>query len=158
MRRGTNWSSVQGRSKADPVAAIRLLSAVRPAAPGNANGTTSDARRDRTALGFLFVAKPTIGAAMFAARPSWWPIVGAVILCAIAFIVQPTWVMDWRDAVVRTRHKWLFVAPITYPGGVIVLLALLRWRRPEARLIAALASVPQTTALYEGVPLFLVPH
>src|SRR4029078_6587043 len=41
-------------------------------------------------------------------------------------------------------------------GGPLILLALIRWRRPEARLIAALACVPQTTLLYEAVPLFLV--
>ena len=37
------------------------------------------------------------------------------------------------------------------------MLALARWRRPEARLVFALACVPQTPLLYETVPLFLVP-
>jgi hypothetical protein len=36
-------------------------------------------------------------------------------------------------------------------------LLLARWRRPEARLVLALACVPQTPLLYETVPLFLVP-
>jgi hypothetical protein len=45
-----------------------------------------------------------------------------------------------------------------YPGGIIALACLLRWRRPEARLVAALACVPQTTTQYEAVPLFLVPR
>ena len=38
------------------------------------------------------------------------------------------------------------------------MLMLLRWRRPEARLVLALACVPQTPLLYETVPLFLVPQ
>jgi hypothetical protein len=37
-----------------------------------------------------------------------------------------------------------------------LLLALLRWRTPEGRLVAALACVPQTVGFYETVPLFLV--
>jgi hypothetical protein len=39
----------------------------------------------------------------------------------------------------------------------LVLLAALRWRRPEARLLVTLACVPQTPLLYEAVPLFLIP-
>jgi hypothetical protein len=38
----------------------------------------------------------------------------------------------------------------------LLLLALVRWRRPEARLLAALACVPQTSALNETLPLYLV--
>lgn len=41
-------------------------------------------------------------------------------------------------------------------GGPFVLLALLKWRRPEARLLAALACIPQTPNLYEAIPLFLL--
>ena len=50
------------------------------------------------------------------------------------------------------------MAPILTPGGAFAALMLLRWRRPEARLVLALACVPQTTLLYETVPLFLVPQ
>ena len=42
-------------------------------------------------------------------------------------------------------------------GGLFVLLTLLRWRRPEARLILFLACVPQVGSWYELLPLFLVP-
>jgi hypothetical protein len=47
-------------------------------------------------------------------------------------------------------------APVTRAGGPLLLLALLRWRRPEARLLAALACVPQTPAFYEALPVLLV--
>jgi hypothetical protein len=43
------------------------------------------------------------------------------------------------------------------PGGVLLLLALIRWRAPEARLLAVMACVPHTLALYESLPLFLIP-
>ena len=47
--------------------------------------------------------------------------------------------------------------PLLTPLGPLVLLGLLRWRRPEARLLMALACVPQTLVLYMTVPLFLIP-
>ena len=37
-----------------------------------------------------------------------------------------------------------------------MLLGLLRWKRPEGRLLAVLSLVPQTTALYETLPVALV--
>jgi hypothetical protein len=110
----------------------------------------------------LFLAKPTIGAAMFVARPSWWAVGGALVLALIAFGVQPTWIGDWLNAVRANRAAWLpyhpYQFPVAVPGGWLSLLCLLRWRRPEARLVAALACVPQTPMLYETVALFLVPR
>jgi hypothetical protein len=113
-------------------------------------------------IGVLFAAKPTIAAAYFVARPSWWPIVGGLVLVAIAFAVQPTWVTDWRHAMEWNRELWAskthFRAILTVPGGALALLSLLRWRRREARLVAALACIPLTPMPYETVPLFLVPR
>lgn len=113
-------------------------------------------------LAFLLIAKPTIGAALFIARPTWWALGGAICLSAVAWVVQPTWVADWRAAIALNTQVWggqaSHTAPVLYPGGVVALLALLRWRRPEARLVAALACVPQSTVQYEAVPLFLVPR
>jgi hypothetical protein len=110
-------------------------------------------------LGVMLIAKPTVGAAIFAARPSWWPVVGGIVLTALAFAIQPAWLSHWVQAarepcVPATPYR----APVVIPGGAIALLCLLRWRRPEARLVAALACVPQTLLLYETVPLFLVPR
>jgi hypothetical protein len=113
-------------------------------------------------LSVILIAKPTIGAAVFFARPSRWAIGGGIVLAAIAFAVQPTWITDWLHAIAQNNRQWApqnpYQAPVLYPGGIFALLALLRWRRPEARLVAALACVPQTTMQYEAVPLFLVPH
>jgi hypothetical protein len=39
-----------------------------------------------------------------------------------------------------------------------MLLGLLRWKRPEARLLVAMSCVPQTAYLYEALPLFLIPR
>lgn len=113
-------------------------------------------------LSSLLVAKPTIGLAMFAARPSWWAVGGGLSMTALAFVVQPDWIMSWREALdgaslVKARGA-PYVAPLAYPGGVLVLTALTRWRRPEARLLATMACVPHTLLLYEAVPLFLIPR
>jgi hypothetical protein len=113
-------------------------------------------------LGVFYAAKPTIGLAYFSARPSWWPIVGGLVLAAIATIMQPTWVRDWFAAIHANEALWAPAPPyramVTVPGGALALLALLRWRRPEARLIAALVLVPMTPLPYEAVALFFVPR
>jgi len=112
-------------------------------------------------LGVLLSAKPTIGAAIWIARPSRIAVIGAVVLTVIGLAFLPTWPVDWLDAL---RHTSLataggtpYLAPIRSAGGAFAALAILRWRRPEARLVLALACVPQTPLLYETVPLFLVP-
>jgi hypothetical protein len=48
------------------------------------------------------------------------------------------------------------IAPITRPGGFLALAALLRWRRPEARLVAGMTLVPQTIGWWDLVLLLLV--
>lgn len=105
-------------------------------------------------LGFLLVAKPTIGFALWLYRPRWQAAALGTLLLLISVVVRPAWPLEWIQTFGAARH---IRAPIASPGGPLILLALLRWRRPEARLLAALACVPQTTLLYEVLPLFLVP-
>jgi SAM-dependent methyltransferase len=104
-------------------------------------------------LGFVWGAKPSVGAALFAGFPSRRALLGAAVLLAVGTILRPTWLPAWLAALEQSNH----VAPVLRPGGLLLLLALIRWRRPEARVLAALALVPQTTVLYETVPLFLIP-
>lgn len=40
-------------------------------------------------LSVVLIAKPTIGAAVFVAKPSWWAVKSGVLLCAIAFVLNP---------------------------------------------------------------------
>lgn len=108
------------------------------------------------ALGVVFAAKPTIGAAMWSARPSWWAIGGGVLLSLGAFWFDPLWVPHWLEAVRHVPAATPYRMPIALPGGPLILACLARWRRPEARMVAVLACVPQTLMPYETVPLFLV--
>ncbi len=110
------------------------------------------------ALAGLLAAKPTTGLALLAGAPSWCTVraaaIGGAVLAAIALVLQPGWPLRWLASLRGDLH---FVAPITrLPFGPLVLLALLRWRRPEARLLVALACVPQTNAVNDVLPLFLV--
>ena len=106
-------------------------------------------------LGFILAAKPTIGAALFCYRPSWRIFGSGLLLMIACVLIQPRWPAEWFAA---TRQATHVTAPILHLGGPVVLLALLRWRRPEARLLIALACVPHTTLLYESLPLFLIPE
>ena len=105
-------------------------------------------------LSFLFAAKPSIGAALFAAFPRWSTIIAGLVVVGISLVVMPAWPARWAEALRATIH----VAPVACPGGFVLLLALLRWRTPEARLLAVLACVPQTIGLYETLLLFLIPR
>ncbi|HET7456912.1 MAG TPA: hypothetical protein VFJ74_04595 [Gemmatimonadaceae bacterium] len=104
-------------------------------------------------LGWSFAAKPNIGLAIFAYRPDWRAVVGSVLLLAVSLAVQPSWPGDWRTALGTAHH---FVPIVRHLGGPILLLALLRWKRAEARLLVVMACVPQTTVVYAALPLFLV--
>ena len=78
--------------------------------------------------------------------------VGAV-LGVVSLVVQPGWLVEWREAVaVHSSIRPLIVRPLAWP----LLLAALRWRRPEARLLVAMALVPINPGPYELVPLVTV--
>jgi hypothetical protein len=104
-------------------------------------------------LGFVFAAKPSIGVAMLVAYPSRQGIIGATVLTSITVALWPWWVSAWLANLPSVTHM---SAPVVRWSGPLILLALLRWRRADARLLAALACVPQTPVLYEVVPLFLL--
>jgi hypothetical protein len=91
-----------------------------------------------------------------------------VALVAISILVQPDWPSELVEATTRpvapsvragATQRTMYEAPVMLlPFGPLLLLALSRWRRPEARLLATLAVVPQTMMGYELVPLLaLIP-
>jgi hypothetical protein len=106
-------------------------------------------------LGLLWVAKPTIGIPLFVAWPSRQAAIGGAVLIVMSLIVMPRWPWSIAEGLRTTTNV---MAPISRPGGFLLLLALLRWRLPEGRLLGTLALVPQTTFYYEMVPLLLIPR
>jgi len=109
-------------------------------------------------LGFLVAAKPNIGLAVVAGASSRRAFIvltsTALAITVLSFIVMPGWFASWRDATRDTPHIRPLAATFV---GPLLLLAALRWRRPEARLLLTLAVVPMNPGLYEGVLLFAVP-
>lgn len=110
-------------------------------------------------LAVFFPAKPTLGAICAAPlsttrRTAIVVLFGWVLLAVLSWVVLPQWFASWRAAIRGAAH----VRPlIVLPGGFLLLAAVIKWRRPEARLLVAYALVPQTTVLYEALPAFLVP-
>jgi hypothetical protein len=101
-------------------------------------------------LGFLWVAKPSIGLALFAAYPTRRAALSAVALVALSLAVMPEWPLRWLEALGTMPQQ----APVVLPGGAILLLGFLRWRTPEGRLLGTLSLVPH--GAYDAVVLFLV--
>jgi hypothetical protein len=108
------------------------------------------------ALRGLWIVKPNAGLALAAGYGvGRRGLIVAAILLLVSLAWRWHWPLEWWQGV-QAPHPQV-VPPILRPGGLLLLLALFRWRRPEARLLIALGCVPQTGALYELVPLGLIP-
>lgn len=106
------------------------------------------------ALQFLGAAKPNVALPCFAFRPTWRGVLFGALFVALSLAIVPSWPFDWRDAL---REAPRYRAPITFMGGPVLLLALIRWRRAEARTLLAMSVMPQLTLFYDQLPLWLVP-
>lgn len=72
----------------------------------------------------------------------------------ISLALRPTWPLEWVALLENaTSHM---AAPITRPGGFVVLLLLLRWRRAESWLVLTMACMPQTWDSYNVLPLLTI--
>lgn len=100
-------------------------------------------------LGFLWVAKPSMGLALFAAYPSRQAAISGAAFVALSLAVLPDWPIRWLEALGSLPQQ----APVVMPGGAILLLGFLRWRDPAGRLIGTLSLVPH--GAYDAVVLFL---
>jgi hypothetical protein len=109
-------------------------------------------------VGFVLSAKPQTAIPLLLAAQSRkalvFALIGAVILTGISLALFPRWPLAWIEGV---RNARFMDPPITRFGGFLVLLALVRWRRPEAWLIVALACMPQAWGWYNTLPLFTIP-
>lgn len=107
------------------------------------------------ALQFTMAAKPNIGLVAWLYRPSWKGAVAAVALGVVALAFVPRWPLEWLEALkAAPRYR----GPAFSLLGAFTLLAALRWRRPEGRLMLGMALVPQLALFYDQLPIWLVPH
>jgi hypothetical protein len=106
-------------------------------------------------LVWLGVFKPNVGLGLFAFRPSWKHAAIIVGIALASLAVMPTWPLEWIET---ARASPMHFAPWRVPGGVLLLLAFVRWRRPEARFVGVLALMPSSPIAYEALPLFVIPR
>jgi hypothetical protein len=107
------------------------------------------------ALGFLLAVRPNTSASLWIAWPSLRALFGASLFLVLSLVALPSWPVDWWTALLQDNTQ--LVPPVLRPFGVVLLLAALRWRTPEGRLLLAIAFIPQSTLPYELVALALIP-
>jgi hypothetical protein len=107
------------------------------------------------ALGFLLAVRPNTAASLWIARPSRVAVLGGIAFLVLSLVVLPSWPRDWWLALLQDNTD--LVPPVLRPFGLVLLLAALRWRSPEGRLLLAIAFIPQNTLPHELVALGLIP-
>jgi hypothetical protein len=112
------------------------------------------------ALGLL-AAKPTIAAPLLAMQARVAAvrsaIIGGAVVTAASFALAPHWLAGWWAALHGPGTVGQYAVPILSPAGIFIALAAVRWRRPEGRLLLAMACVPQKMMFYDQLPLLLIP-
>ena len=108
-----------------------------------------------SSLGFVFAAKPNLGVAAWCYRPNVRAIVAGAVIVGISLAIVPTWPLDWYHNISGRPEKF---SPIRTAVGPILLLSAIRWRRSEARLLIAMACVPQALFFYDQLILGLIPR
>lgn len=108
-------------------------------------------------LGFLLACKPSIGLALALWNDHWRPLLvtlaAMTAFCVLSLPILPSWPLDFLRSAVRMHSHPAAVA--VFPG-VLLLAVAVRWRQREARLLLALALVPQQLNFYDQLPLFLL--
>ncbi|HEY8258576.1 MAG TPA: hypothetical protein VIG08_13050 [Gemmatimonadales bacterium] len=110
-----------------------------------------------SSLGWLGCVKPNLGVVMLAGarsrRDALILVGGGLLVVLVSLAILPRWPLDWLTALKASTH----FKPLVYrPGGFLLLLAALRWREPEARVLLALGLVPVTGLVYDMLPAILV--
>lgn len=101
----------------------------------------------------LTLCKPTLGAAVALPRLTWRRVLATVALGLLTLLIQPNWPLRW---LAQTQSYGGFVPLLTLPG-LLLPLALLRWRTSAAQTLLVLALAPQRL-WYDQLLVFLVPE
>jgi hypothetical protein len=105
------------------------------------------------ALGFLVAVKPNLGLAAAVTRPSRSMFIGAALLIIVSLLIAPSWPLWWRNAMAEVPTH---VVPFATWYGAPLLLAALRWRTHQGRLLLAMSLMPQTATFADQLLVMLV--
>lgn len=103
-------------------------------------------------LSWLWLCKPTLGAALFSYKPRLQTVVIGGVVTVASILILPTWPRDWLHNLAANVHT----SPLLTVPGILLLLALVRYRDTHARLLLALAIMPQRLLFYDQLPLMLL--
>jgi hypothetical protein len=99
------------------------------------------------------MAKPQIGLPIFLTRLSRRGAAACAVLAALSLVVMPTWPRLWLRQLGNYDH---FIPLLVLPGPLL-LLALLRYRDRDARLLTLAALMPQRW-FFDSFILWLIPQ
>jgi len=110
-------------------------------------------------LGFFCAAKPNLALGILAGTRSFRALArmlaGVIVVVLLSLALQPEWPKRWLEVIASAPQP---LSILTLAGGPLLLLALLRWRRWEARMLLLFLLVPQTSGAVGTLPLLLVPR
>jgi hypothetical protein len=107
-------------------------------------------------LGFIAPIKPQIGVAALSYKPNRIALIGSIAFIGLTLIAGPAWPKEWMD-ILPQRVANVYRSPVTVMGGPILLIALARWKRADARLLLVMSLVPQNMLFYDQLLLWLIP-
>lgn len=102
----------------------------------------------------LVLVKPQIALPVALQRLTWRGVALAGAVLVISLLIDPGWPLRWAA---HLGGYEAVVPALQLPFGPVLLLALLRWRDPRARLLALMALLP-LRGTYDLCALWLVPR
>ncbi|WP_029214777.1 hypothetical protein [Kallotenue papyrolyticum] len=102
----------------------------------------------------LVLVKPQIALPVALQRLTWRGVALAAAVLVLSLLIDPGWPRRW---LARVGGYQAVVPALELPFGPVLLLALLRWRDPRARLLALMALLP-LRGVYDLCALWLVPR
>ena len=107
-------------------------------------------------FGWAAACKPTLGLAMLVRTMNWRGFAIAAGFALATLLIQPTWPLAWLSAMRSFSGAGWHHIPVVVPGGVLLLLAALRWRSADGRLLLAMSLIPQSMFPYDQFALGLL--
>ena len=101
----------------------------------------------------LALLKPQIGLPVILSRLTRRRLVALLVFLGLTFLVYPGWLKAWLAS---ARNYDGVIPLLIFPLGLLLLLALIKFRDPGARFLLLMACMPQRS-IYDTTALYLLP-